>query len=63
MVRLGEGDPVRVVEVEDEQAEARFVAARIAGLFEDGYAGGEISVFYRMVRSRACSSRRCDYQI
>src|ERR687898_795340 len=45
---LGDGDPVRVVEVEDEQAEARYVAAQIAGLVEEGYSGSEISVFYRM---------------
>ena len=29
---LGEGEPVRVVETEDEHAEARFVAAEIAAL-------------------------------
>jgi DNA helicase II / ATP-dependent DNA helicase PcrA len=45
---LGEGDPVRVIEVEDEQAEARYVAAQIAGLVEEGYNGAEIAVFYRM---------------
>ena len=45
---LGEGDPVRVVEVEDEHAEARYVAAQIAGLVEEGYGGSEIAVFYRM---------------
>ena len=44
---LGEGDPVRVVEVEDEHAEARFVAAEIAALVEEGYSGAEIAVFYR----------------
>jgi DNA helicase-2/ATP-dependent DNA helicase PcrA len=44
---LGEGEPVRVVEVEDEHAEARFVAAEIAALVEEGYAGSEIAVFYR----------------
>jgi DNA helicase-2/ATP-dependent DNA helicase PcrA len=44
---LGEGDPVRVVEVEDEHAEARFVAAEIASLIEEGYAGSELAVFYR----------------
>src|SRR5216110_1245544 len=33
---LGEGDPVRVLEVEDEHAEARFVAAQIAALVEEG---------------------------
>src|SRR5437660_6233307 len=44
---LGEGEPVRVVEVEDEHAEARFVAAGIAGLVEEGFSGDEIAVFYR----------------
>ncbi len=43
----GEGEPVRVLEVEDEHAEARLVAAGIAGLFEEGHAGSEIAVFYR----------------
>src|SRR5207249_1579743 len=33
---LGEGDPVHVIEVEDEHAEARFVAAEIAMLVEEG---------------------------
>ena len=45
---LGEGEPVRVVEVEDEHAEARYVAAEIARLVEEGYSGSEIAVFYRM---------------
>jgi DNA helicase-2/ATP-dependent DNA helicase PcrA len=44
---LGEGDPVRVVEVEDEHAEARFIAAEFASLIEEGYAGSELAVFYR----------------
>ncbi len=44
---LGEGEPVRVVEVEDEHAEARYVAAEIAMLVEQGYSGSEIAVFYR----------------
>src|ERR687887_428490 len=44
---LGEGEHVRVIEVEDEHAEARFVAAGIAGLVEQGYSGDEIAVFYR----------------
>ena len=44
---LGEGDPVEVVEVEDEHAEARFVAAEIARLVESGYSASEIAVFYR----------------
>jgi DNA helicase-2/ATP-dependent DNA helicase PcrA len=44
---LGEGEPVRVIEVEDEHAEARYVAAEIALLVEEGYSGSEIAVFYR----------------
>ena len=44
---LGDGEPVHVVEVEDEHAEARFVAAGIAGLVEQGFGGDEIAVFYR----------------
>jgi ATP-dependent DNA helicase UvrD/PcrA len=44
---LGDGEPVRVIEVEDEHAEARFVAAGIAALVEEGYSGDEIAVFYR----------------
>jgi DNA helicase-2/ATP-dependent DNA helicase PcrA len=44
---LGDGDPVRVLEVEDEHAEARFVAAEIAMLVEQGYSGREVAVFYR----------------
>jgi DNA helicase-2/ATP-dependent DNA helicase PcrA len=43
----GEGDPVRVIETEDEHAEARFVAAEIAALVEEGYASREIAVVYR----------------
>ena len=44
---LGEGEPVRVVETEDEHAEARFVAAEIAALIEQGYSAREIAVVYR----------------
>src|ERR671937_559030 len=44
---LGEGEPIRAVEVEDEHAEARFVAAEVAALIEEGYSGSELAVFYR----------------
>jgi DNA helicase-2/ATP-dependent DNA helicase PcrA len=44
---LGDGEPVRVVEVEDEHSEARYVAAEIARLVEEGFNGSEIAVFYR----------------
>ena len=36
-----------MIEVEDEHAEARFVAAEIAALVEEGYSADEIAVFYR----------------
>jgi len=44
---LGEGLPVHAIEVEDEHAEARFVAAEIAALVEEGYSADEVAVFYR----------------
>ena len=44
---LGEGEPVRAVETEDEHAEARFVAAEIAALIEGGSSAREIAVVYR----------------
>jgi DNA helicase-2/ATP-dependent DNA helicase PcrA len=44
---LGDGEPVHVIEVEDEHAEARFVAAGIAGLVEQGFGGDELAIFYR----------------
>jgi DNA helicase-2/ATP-dependent DNA helicase PcrA len=44
---LGDGDPVRALEVEDEHAEARFIAVEIARLVEEGFSGSEIAVFYR----------------
>jgi superfamily I DNA/RNA helicase len=44
---LGTGEPVEAIEVEDEHAEARFVAARIAALVEEGYSASEVAVFYR----------------
>ena len=44
---LGEGEPVRVLGVEDEHAEARFVASEITSLVDQGYASSEIAIFYR----------------
>jgi len=44
---LGDGEPVRALEVEDEHAEARFVAAEVATLIDEGWSGREIGVFYR----------------
>jgi len=44
---LGQGDPVQVVEVEDEHTEARYVASEIARLVENGWSADELAVFYR----------------
>jgi DNA helicase-2/ATP-dependent DNA helicase PcrA len=44
---LGDGEPVQAIEVEDEHAEARFVAAEIARLVDEGWSASEIAVFYR----------------
>jgi len=44
---LGMGEPIRVIEAEDEHDEARIVAARIGGLLEAGARASDIAVFYR----------------
>ncbi len=44
---LGEGDPIRIRELEDEHAEARFVVGEIERLVEEGCSRSEIAVFYR----------------
>jgi DNA helicase-2/ATP-dependent DNA helicase PcrA len=44
---LGEGEPVRILEVEDEHAEARLIVSEIAQLLDEGHAGAELAVFYR----------------
>jgi DNA helicase-2/ATP-dependent DNA helicase PcrA len=43
----GEGDPIRVRELADEHAEARFVAAEVQRLVDEGASKAEIAVFYR----------------
>jgi DNA helicase-2/ATP-dependent DNA helicase PcrA len=43
----GTGDPVRVAELEDEHAEARYVASEIERLADEGTSRGEVAVFYR----------------
>jgi DNA helicase-2/ATP-dependent DNA helicase PcrA len=45
---LGTGEPVRVIEAEDEHAEARFVAGAIQDAIDGGMSGADIAVFYRM---------------
>ncbi|MFL5838039.1 MAG: UvrD-helicase domain-containing protein [Solirubrobacteraceae bacterium] len=44
---LGEGDPVKVRELPDEHAEARYVAGEIERLVDQGVSREEIAVFYR----------------
>jgi len=44
---LGSGDPIHVRELEDEHAEARYVAGEIERLVDEGTSRNEIAVFYR----------------
>src|SRR4051794_37627106 len=44
---LGEGDPIKVRECDDEHAEARFVVAEVERLVDEGVSRSEIAVFYR----------------
>lgn len=43
-----DGDPIRVVTLDDEHAEARYVAGEIESLVESGVPRDEIAVFYRV---------------
>jgi len=44
---LGEGDPIKVRELDDEHAEARFVAGEVQRLVDEGVSREEVAVFYR----------------
>ncbi len=44
---LGQGDPIKVRELEDEHAEGRFVTGEIQRLVDEGTSRSEIAVFYR----------------
>ena len=44
---IGEGDPIKVRELCDEHAEARYVAAEIERMVDEGVSREEIAVFYR----------------
>jgi superfamily I DNA/RNA helicase len=44
---LGEGDPVKVRELPDEHAEARYVAGELERLVDEGVSREEVAVFYR----------------
>ncbi len=44
---IGQGDPIKVRELEDEHAEARFVTGEVERLVDDGTSRAEIAIFYR----------------
>ncbi len=44
---LGEGDPIVIKDLDDEHAEARYVAGEIERLTDEGLSRSEIAVFYR----------------
>ncbi len=44
---IGEGDPIHIRELDDEHAEARFVAGELERLVDAGASRSEIAVFYR----------------
>ncbi len=44
---LGQGDPIVVRELDDEHAEARYVAGEIDRLVDEGVSREEVAVFYR----------------
>ncbi|HVE68728.1 MAG TPA: UvrD-helicase domain-containing protein [Solirubrobacteraceae bacterium] len=55
---LGEGDPVKVRELDDEHAEARFVSGEVQRLVDEGVSREEIAVFYRTnAQSRVLEDR------
>jgi DNA helicase II / ATP-dependent DNA helicase PcrA len=44
---IGQGDPIKIRELDDEHAEARFVTGEIQRLVDEGTSRAEIAVFYR----------------
>ncbi|MEA2143836.1 MAG: ATP-dependent helicase UvrD/PcrA, partial [Solirubrobacteraceae bacterium] len=44
---LGEGEPIRIRELDDEHAEARYVVGEVERLVDEGASRAEIAVFYR----------------
>ncbi|MFZ1994888.1 MAG: UvrD-helicase domain-containing protein [Solirubrobacteraceae bacterium] len=44
---LGQGDPIKVRELDDEHAEARYVTGEIQRMVDEGTSRAEIAVFYR----------------
>src|SRR5437763_4085671 len=55
---LGQGDPVKIRELDDEHAEARFVSGEVRRLVDEGVSREEIAVFYRTnAQSRVLEDR------
>jgi DNA helicase-2/ATP-dependent DNA helicase PcrA len=44
---LGQGDPIKVRELEDEHAEARYVTGEVQRLLDEGISRAEVAIFYR----------------
>jgi DNA helicase II / ATP-dependent DNA helicase PcrA len=44
---LGQGDPIKVRELDDEHAEARYVTGEIQRMVDEGTSRAEIAIFYR----------------
>jgi DNA helicase-2/ATP-dependent DNA helicase PcrA len=44
---VGQGDPIKIRELDDEHAEARFVTGEIQRLVDEGVSRSEVAVFYR----------------
>jgi DNA helicase-2/ATP-dependent DNA helicase PcrA len=61
----GRGDPVTIAELDDEHAEARYVAGEIERLISDeGFSREEIAVFYRMnAQSRVLEDTLVRYEV
>jgi DNA helicase-2/ATP-dependent DNA helicase PcrA len=60
----GRGDPIKVRQLEDEHAEARFVAAEVGRLVDSGTSRDEIAVFYRAnAQSRVLEDTLVNYNV
>jgi DNA helicase-2/ATP-dependent DNA helicase PcrA len=44
---IGQGDPIKIRELDDEHAEARFVTGEIQRLVDEGTSRAEVAIFYR----------------
>ncbi|HEX2703362.1 MAG TPA: 3'-5' exonuclease, partial [Solirubrobacteraceae bacterium] len=44
---IGQGDPIKIRELDDEHAEARFVTGEVQRLVDEGTSRAEVAVFYR----------------